>query len=66
MRNFQTDLIRIIKFSVLFVLGLISLNAFAQIDNSKSTIQLKTLLNKSADNEGLLVWVFFSDKGKDL
>ena len=66
MRNFQTDLIRIIKFSVLFVLGLISLNAFAQIDNSKSTIQLKTLLNKSADNEGLLVWVFFSDKGKDV
>ena len=65
MRNFHTDLNRIIKFSILFVLGLISLNVFAQTDNSKSTIQLKSLLNISADNEGLLVWVFFTDKGKD-
>jgi len=50
---------------VLFI-GLITISCFAQSNLTKSTPLLNDIMYSSPDNEELLVWVFFKDKGADV
>jgi subtilisin family serine protease len=53
------------KFFIILISILMSVSIFAQTNLSKGTAQLNDLLNASSDEDELLVWVFFNDKGEN-
>jgi subtilisin family serine protease len=50
---------------VLFV-GLLTLSCFAQSNLTKTTPLLNDIIYSSPDDEELLVWIFFTDKGENI
>jgi serine protease AprX len=48
----------------LLLLILCSLLAYPQVNDSKLTATMKKTLNSVSENENILVWVFFTDKGE--
>jgi subtilisin family serine protease len=53
------------SFIVLFI-GIITFSCFAQSNLTKTTPLLNNIIYSSPDDEELLVWVFFTDKGEDV
>ena len=53
------------KLIITFVL-LIAVNGFAQYPADKISTNLDVLLNNTAENEEVHIWVFFTDKGNNL
>jgi len=54
------------KFFIVLMSLMISLSMFAQTNFNKATSHLNEILNSSSNDEELLVWVFFVDKGENL
>lgn len=53
------------KFFIVLISMLMSVGIFAQTNFNKGTTQLNDLLSASSDEDELLVWVFFNDKGEN-
>jgi len=54
------------KFFIVILSMLLSVNLFAQANFDKGTTQLNDLLNASTDKDEHLIWVFFNDKGENI
>ena len=53
------------KFFIVLISILMTASIFAQTDFNKGTKQLNDLLSASSDEDELLVWIFFNDKGEN-
>jgi len=51
------------KLFIILISILMSVSIFAQTNFNKGTTQLNGLINASSDEDELLVWIFFNDKG---
>jgi subtilisin family serine protease len=53
------------KLFIMLISILMTASMFAQTDFNKATKQLNNLLSASSDEDELLVWIFFNDKGEN-
>ena len=54
------------KSIILLFIGILTFSCFAQSNLTKTSQLLNEIMYSSPDNEELLVWVFFTDKGSDV